>query len=37
VRAGDEILVITWLHRADRTVLKTHPRNDESIPPTAHG
>jgi tRNA-Thr(GGU) m(6)t(6)A37 methyltransferase TsaA len=25
---GDEILVITWLHRADRTTLRVYPRGD---------
>ena len=25
---GDEIIVITWLHRARRDVLKVHPRSD---------
>ena len=33
LRAGDEILLITWLDRADRGVLETHPRNDLSLPP----
>jgi tRNA-Thr(GGU) m(6)t(6)A37 methyltransferase TsaA len=28
LKAGDEILVITWLHRARREVLKVHPRSD---------
>ena len=32
LRAGDEVLLITWLDRADRTVLDTHPRNDPSLP-----
>ncbi len=32
--AGDEIIVITWLHRADRDVLKVHPRGDASRPLT---
>lgn len=26
--AGDEILVLTWLHRAHRDVLKVRPRSD---------
>ena len=26
--AGDEIIVITWLHKAKREVLKVHPRSD---------
>jgi tRNA (Thr-GGU) A37 N-methylase len=28
IAAGDEVIVITWLHRADRDVLETHPRSD---------
>lgn len=32
VATGDEIIVITWLHRADRSVLEVHPRNDLSAP-----
>jgi tRNA-Thr(GGU) m(6)t(6)A37 methyltransferase TsaA len=28
IGAGDEILVLTWLHQADRSTLKTHPRGD---------
>ena len=34
LRAGDAILLITWLDRADRGVLATHPRNDPSLPLT---
>jgi tRNA-Thr(GGU) m(6)t(6)A37 methyltransferase TsaA len=34
IAAGDEIIIITWLHRADRAVLETHPRNDPAIPLT---
>lgn len=29
---GDEVLVLTWLDRADRAVLSVHPRGDESRP-----
>ncbi len=29
---GDEILVLTWLHQADRGVLKVHPRGDTRNP-----
>jgi tRNA-Thr(GGU) m(6)t(6)A37 methyltransferase TsaA len=29
---GDEVIVITWLHRADRDVLQVHPRGDRSVP-----
>ena len=25
---GDEIIVVTWLHRANRDVMKVHPRSD---------
>lgn len=32
LRPGDDILVITWLHLADRTVLQVHPRSDISRP-----
>jgi tRNA-Thr(GGU) m(6)t(6)A37 methyltransferase TsaA len=32
IRPRDELLVITWLHLADREVLETHPRNDLSAP-----
>jgi tRNA-Thr(GGU) m(6)t(6)A37 methyltransferase TsaA len=34
MKAGDEIIVITWLHRANREVLKVHPRGDKSNPLT---
>jgi tRNA-Thr(GGU) m(6)t(6)A37 methyltransferase TsaA len=30
LRAGDLILVVTWLHRGRRDVLSVHPRNDRS-------
>ena len=29
---GDEVLVLTWLDRADREVLKTRPRDDPANP-----
>ena len=32
IEVGDELIVITWLHRAQRDILKTHPRNDETRP-----
>ena len=28
IRAGEDILVLTWLHQARRDVLKVHPRSD---------
>jgi len=34
MQVGDELIVITWLHRADRDVLRVHPRNDETRPLT---
>lgn len=34
LRPGDEILVFTWLDRADRTVLALHPRDDPATPLT---
>ncbi|WP_433799798.1 tRNA (N6-threonylcarbamoyladenosine(37)-N6)-methyltransferase TrmO [Actinomycetospora sp. CA-084318] len=34
VAAGDELVVITWLHEADRDVLVVHPRGDPARPPT---
>lgn len=33
IRAGDEIIVVTWLDRARRDVLRVHPRGDTSRPP----
>jgi tRNA-Thr(GGU) m(6)t(6)A37 methyltransferase TsaA len=32
LRPGDEIVVLTWLHRARRDVLRVHPRGDASRP-----
>jgi tRNA-Thr(GGU) m(6)t(6)A37 methyltransferase TsaA len=32
LRPGDDIVVITWLHLADRTVLRVHPRGDTTRP-----
>jgi tRNA-Thr(GGU) m(6)t(6)A37 methyltransferase TsaA len=29
---GQRVLVLTWLDRADRSVLKTHPRSDPANP-----
>jgi tRNA-Thr(GGU) m(6)t(6)A37 methyltransferase TsaA len=34
MKRGDEIIVITWLHRANRTVLEVHPRDDLANPLT---
>src|SRR5687768_1173370 len=30
LQAGDEVLLLTWLDRADREVLRVHPRGDRS-------
>jgi tRNA-Thr(GGU) m(6)t(6)A37 methyltransferase TsaA len=30
IRIGDEVIVVTWLHRARRDVLRVHPRDDVS-------
>lgn len=32
LRAGEEILVLTWLDRGDRETLSVHPRDDQSAP-----
>ena len=32
LRAGDRVVVLTWLHRADRDVLEVHPRDDVANP-----
>lgn len=29
---GNEVIVLTWLHRGDRTMLRVHPRDDLSRP-----
>jgi tRNA-Thr(GGU) m(6)t(6)A37 methyltransferase TsaA len=34
IEAGAELVVLTWLHQADRDVLKVHPRDDLSRPLT---
>ena len=34
IQAGDELIVIAWLDRADRSVLLTHPRSDPRNPLT---
>jgi tRNA-Thr(GGU) m(6)t(6)A37 methyltransferase TsaA len=34
VAPGTELIVVTWLHEADRSVLQTHPMDDERIPLT---
>ena len=34
IKAGQQIMLLTWLHAADRSTLTTHPRNDVSLPLT---
>jgi tRNA-Thr(GGU) m(6)t(6)A37 methyltransferase TsaA len=34
VEPGTELLLVTWLHEAERDVLLVHPRGDESRPLT---
>jgi len=32
IAAGDEVMVITWLHQAHRDILQVHPRGDVNRP-----
>ena len=32
IAAGDELIIITWLHQGQRDVLKVHPRGDKNLP-----
>jgi len=32
LRAGDDVIVLTWLHHSDREVLRVHPRDDPANP-----
>lgn len=34
ITAGDELIVLTWLHRAQRDVLQVHPRGNLGAPLT---
>jgi tRNA-Thr(GGU) m(6)t(6)A37 methyltransferase TsaA len=34
IRVGQELIVLTWLHQADRDVLAVHPRDDVTNPLT---
>ena len=34
IGVGEEVIVLTWLHRANREVLRVHPRGDPSRPVT---
>ena len=32
IQAGDKLLVMCWLHRADREILRVHPRGNPANP-----
>ncbi|HEU5100168.1 MAG TPA: tRNA (N6-threonylcarbamoyladenosine(37)-N6)-methyltransferase TrmO [Roseiflexaceae bacterium] len=34
IKAGDELIVLTWFHRARRDTLQVHPRGDQNAPLT---
>lgn len=34
LQVGDELIVLTWLHLAERDILQVHPRGDQSRPLT---
>ena len=34
IKQGDQLLLMTWLHKSDRTIITTHPRNDPAAPLT---
>lgn len=34
ISAGDELILLTWFHLADRDTLQVHPRGDENRPLT---
>lgn len=34
IRKGDELWLLTWLHRSRRSILKVHPRSDPHNPLT---
>jgi tRNA-Thr(GGU) m(6)t(6)A37 methyltransferase TsaA len=34
IQVGDELILLTWLHLADRDILQTHPTGDTNIPLT---
>lgn len=34
LRVGDQVIVLTWLHQGDRSILQVHPRDDPDNPLT---
>ncbi|HEY3946002.1 MAG TPA: hypothetical protein VGL78_12315 [Solirubrobacteraceae bacterium] len=37
VTPGTKLIVVTWLHVADRSILQVHPMDDERLSPTVRG
>lgn len=33
MKVGDELIILTWFHQADRSVVKCYPRNFKELPP----
>jgi tRNA-Thr(GGU) m(6)t(6)A37 methyltransferase TsaA len=33
MEAGKELIILTWFHQSDRTVIKCYPRNLKEMPP----
>jgi tRNA-Thr(GGU) m(6)t(6)A37 methyltransferase TsaA len=34
IRVGDQLVLVTWLHEADRSIQQVHPRDEEWRPLT---
>ena len=34
IRVGDNVILVTWFHKAHRNILKLHPRRDRNRPLT---
>ena len=34
IKEGDDMILLTWLHEADRTIMTTRPRNNPNAPMT---
>ena len=32
IAKGDELIIVTWLHQANRETLEVHPRGDPAVP-----
>lgn len=33
LKVGDQVLLLTWLHQADRSVIECYPRREVHVPP----